>query len=135
MKVEVGDQIPEWVMERVQIERMRTMAAILRDPNPVHWDVTSELPARFGGRTINQGPLGLSYMINMLHEWTGPTSVRHINVRFPKAVLMDDFITARGQVTAVREEGGETLVDLDMWLEREPGDKPLVGEATVVLPG
>ena len=38
MKVAVGDSIPEWVMPEVSAARMRTMAAILRDPNPVHWD-------------------------------------------------------------------------------------------------
>jgi len=38
MQVNVGDVIPEWDVPRVAPERMRTMAAILRDPNPVHWD-------------------------------------------------------------------------------------------------
>ncbi|NNE74246.1 MAG: hypothetical protein HKN26_11325, partial [Acidimicrobiales bacterium] len=36
-----GDEIPEWVMPSVRPERMRTTAAILRDPNPVHWDPAS----------------------------------------------------------------------------------------------
>jgi acyl dehydratase len=63
----VGDSIPEWVMESVSPERMCTMAAILRDPNPIHWDrnAVDALPLGLGKRTINQGPLGLSYMINM----------------------------------------------------------------------
>ena len=68
MNVKTGDKIPDWVMESVRPERMRTMAAILRDPNPVHWDRNSVDALGFGQHTINQGPLGLSYMINMLHE-------------------------------------------------------------------
>ena len=59
MKVEVGDKIPDWVMESVRPERMRTMAAILRDPNPVHWDRATCKSMGFGDHTINQGPLGL----------------------------------------------------------------------------
>lgn len=136
VKVNVGDQIPEWVMERVAPERMRTMAAILRDPNPVHWDrsAVAALPFGFGERTINQGPLGLSYMVNMLHEWAGPTSVRRIVMRFPQAVLDNDHITAKGVVTGLREENGETLADCDIWLEREGSKSPLEGTATVCLP-
>jgi acyl dehydratase len=86
-------------------------------------------------RTINQGPLGLSYMVNMLHDWAGPGSITRLVMTFPKVVLDEDRITARGQVTAVREEGGVRFADCDIWLEREPGDRPLVGTATVRLPG
>ena len=38
LTVEVGDDIAEWTMAEVDPERMKTMAAILRDPYPVHWD-------------------------------------------------------------------------------------------------
>lgn len=134
MKVKVGDSIPTWHMPSVRAERMRTMAAILRDPNPVHWDKRVVAKLGYGERTINQGPLGLSYMINMLHAWTGPRSIRRIQMTFPKAVLDGDDITAMGTVTAVRETGGETLADCDIWLHRANGDRPLVGAARVVLP-
>lgn len=135
MTVRAGDRIPDWVMESVQPERMRTMAAILRDPNPVHWDRDAVAALGLGRRTINQGPLGLSYMINMLHAWTGPGSIRRIVMTFPLPVLDGDHIVARGTVTAVREENGETLADCDIWLEREGTKPPLTGTATVVLPG
>jgi acyl dehydratase len=134
MSVKPGDAIPEWLMESVRPERMRTMAAILRDPNPVHWDRSSCDALGYGKRTINQGPLGLSYMVNMLHAWAGPGSISRLVMTFPKVVLDEDRIHARGTVTAVREEGGVRLADCDIWLEREPGDRPLVGTATVVLP-
>jgi acyl dehydratase len=134
MKVEAGDSIPEWRMSEVSAARMRTMAAILRDPNPVHWDRALVAKLGFGEHTINQGPLGLSYMINMLHAWTGPTSIRRIIMRFPQAVLEGDCVTARGQVTAVREANGERLADCDIWLDREGSEPPLEGHATVVIP-
>ena len=136
MNVHAGDSIPEWVMESVRPERMRTMAAILRDPNPVHWDrkAVAALPFGLGERTINQGPLGLSYMLNMLMEWAGPTSVRRITMRFPNVVLDGDRMVAGGVVTAVREENGVQLADCDVWLARE-GEAPcLEGTATVALP-
>ena len=134
MKVSVGDEVPAWDMPRVLPERMRTMAAILRDPYPVHWDRSVVAAMGLGERTINQGPLGLSYMINMLHAWTGHESIRGLTMTFPLPVFEDDHVVARGSVTAVRQEGSETLADCDIWLDRD-GDRPLVGTATVVVPG
>ena len=96
MSVRVGDSIPEWLMPSVRPERMRTMAAILRDPNPVHWDRNACDAIGFGKRTINQGPLGLSYMVNMLHAWAGPGCVKRLYMTFPMAVLDGDRITASG---------------------------------------
>lgn len=133
MTIEVGTKIPHWEMKSVSAARMRTMAAILRDPNPVHWDRKTVAQMGFGEKTINQGPLGLSYMINMLHAWTGPTSIRRIVMRFPLPVMDEDHILAKGEVVAVREENGETLADCKIWLERNGADRPLEGEATVCI--
>lgn len=134
MKVSVGDRIPDWVMESVSAARMRTMAAILRDPNPVHWDRDTNEKIGFGRRTINQGPLGLSYMVNMLHAWAGPGCLSRLYMTFPLVVLDEDHITAQGVVTAVREEDGARFADCDVWLAREGSEHPLVGRATVRLP-
>lgn len=134
MKVKPGDEIPSWDMPSVRPERMRTMAAILRDPNPVHWDPRVVAKLGYGDHTINQGPLGLSYMVNMLHAWSGPTSIRRIYMTFPMAVLDGDHIVARGKVTAVREEDGKRYADCDIWLHREGTANPLEGKATVELP-
>ena len=131
--VKVGDQIPEWVMPNVLPERMRTMAAILRDPNPVHWDPDSVDALGFGKHTINQGPLGLSYMINMLHSWQGPRSIRRIIMTFPQVVLDGDRATARGEVTGLRLEQGERLADCRIWLEVEGRGVALEGSAVVAL--
>jgi len=135
MNVSVGDSIPEWVMESVSPARMRTMAAILRDPNPVHWDRRVVAKLGYGDHTINQGPLGLSYMVNMLHAWTGPESIRRIVMRFPKVVLDGDCVVAKGTVTTLREQDGVQLADCDIWLHRDGSEPPLEGSATVVIPG
>ena len=128
-----ANDIPPWVMPRVLPERMRTMAAILRDPNPVHWDPSVVEKLGFGHHTINQGPLGLSYMVNMLHDWAGPASLRRLYMRFPLVILDGDHITARGRVTNRREADGKQLADCDIWLDREGTEPPLLGRATVAL--
>lgn len=133
MRVAVGDRIPAWVMPSVSPERMRTMAALLRDPNPIHWDrdAVDAMPLGLGKRTINQGPLGLSYIVNMLHEWTGPGSLRRLVMRFPQVVLDGERVVAAGEVLALRTVGGEQLVDCAVRLEHDERGVLLEGEATV----
>lgn len=134
MNIKVGDEIPAWVMERVSNEKMKTMAAILRDPNPVHWDASSVKAMGMGERTINQGPIGLSYMINMLYAWAGPDSLRRIKMTFPKAIFNGERIVAKGEVIAINTLNKEVLAECNIWLERSEDDRPLVGTATVKLP-
>jgi acyl dehydratase len=134
MKVNVGDRIPEWVMERVSPARMRTMAAILRDPNPLHWDRKVVARLGLGERTINQGPLGVSYMVNMLHAWAGENCIRRIIVRFPNPVILDeDRIVACGAVAALCESDGVRLAECHVWLERDGEAGLIEGTATVCL--
>ena len=137
MKAKVGDAIPEWVMEEVSAERMRTMAALLRDPNPLHWDrdAVAALPLGLGRRTINQGPLGLSYMVNMLHTWAGPGCIRRMVTRFPQVVLDGERVVARGSIQSLRSVDGELLVDCEVRLEHAQRGILLEGEVTVALPG
>lgn len=109
------------------------MAAILRDPNPVHWDRDAAAAQGFGHWTINQGPLGLSYMVNMLHAWAGPGCITQLFMIFPLAVLDGDRSTAPGRVTAVREDAGERFADCGVRFACEGSAHPLEGRAMVCL--
>ena len=133
MSPQPGDLIPDWVMAEVSAERMRTMAALLRDPNPLHWDrdAVAALPMGLGHRTINQGPLGLSYIVNMLHAWAGPTCLQRIRMTFPQVVLDGDCVTARGKIIKVIEKAGQTFLECEVWLEQEGRGRLLEGTAWV----
>ena len=133
MNVQVGELIPEWDMPRVDPARMRTMAAILRDPYPVHWDRNANERLGLGGRVINQGPLNLGYIVNMLHAWTGPTSVRRLTVAFGSPVLDEDHVTAKGRVSELVEVDGERRAVCEVWLERD-GKAIVTGSAVVAVP-
>ena len=50
-----------------------------------------------------------------------------------RPVVRYDTVTARGVVTGKRIEGGEHLVDLDIWLDKQDAEKVSSGSATVVL--
>lgn len=136
MDVEVGTELPARVIERVAIEKMKTMAALLQDPNPIHWDREATSALGMGERTVNQGPINMAYVMNMLVGWVGndPARLRAIRLRFMANVFEDDRVEAGGRVTGMREVDGERLADCEVWLDVTGGSRALTGTATVALP-
>ena len=65
---DVGDALSERVIESVDAEKMKTMALLLRDPNPIHWDVGSVRELGMGDRPVNQGPNNMAYLGGMLAD-------------------------------------------------------------------
>jgi acyl dehydratase len=135
-RVEVGDQVPEWRLASVSPDHMAVMAAILRDPNPIHWDAAEVAKRGLGDRLINQGPINVAYICNALAAWAGPTALRSLTVRFTANVFAGDAVVAGGVVTEVEvdDEGDTTLVRCDVWLDRAGGERAVEGRAVISLP-
>ncbi len=130
--ISAGTVIPPWRMADVDPARMKTMAAILRDPYPVHWDRDAVAQLGRGERVINQGPLNLSYITNMLMQWQGDSCVRRLQVSFGDPVLDHQDVTATGTVTAVNTVDGERRATCDVQLVRD-GEPVVTGVAVIAL--
>lgn len=127
----VGDELPPMVIESVDAEKMKTMAALLGDSNPIHWDVDTVRDLGMGDQPVNQGPNNLGYVMNMLGGWAGGAErIQKIRVRFLDNVFAGDRLEAGGTVTAVGDDG---TVECDVWLARDGTHPVLAGTATLVL--
>jgi acyl dehydratase len=124
-----GEAIPPWEMTSVDPARMKTMAALLRDPYPVHWDRRANERLGLGGRVVNQGPLNLGYVANMLMAWAGADSIRRLTVSFGSPVLDGDQVVAGGRVRDVVDG----VARCDVWLARA-GERVVTGTALVTAP-
>ncbi|MDI2027758.1 MaoC family dehydratase [Saccharopolyspora sp. TS4A08] len=134
MEVAVGARLPEWRVPAVSAEKMKTTAALLADPNPIHWDVEVVRALGMGERPINQGPLNMGYVLNMLAAWSGGHDrLRRFRVRFRGNVFAGDELRAGGSVTGVREEAGMTVADCDVSLDVVGGTTVLSGTAAVIV--
>jgi len=134
VRVAVGDTIPPFRMARVTPERMKTVAAIFRDPTSLHWDREATRAIGFDGRLLNQSPINLGYAINMLIDWAGPTCVRRVRAQFPQPVFDGDSVCAGGTVVALAREGNETIAECEVWLDRQDGVRNRAARAWVALP-
>jgi acyl dehydratase len=132
--VEVGTELPAWEVPSVSAEKMKTMAALLSDPTPIHWDVETLRALGMGDRPVNQGPLNMGYVMNAVTGWAGgPDRLRRLRVRFLGTVLAGQALRVRGSVTALRDEDGVRLADVEVVLEVVDGTAVVSGTATVVL--
>ncbi|HJM28798.1 MAG: MaoC/PaaZ C-terminal domain-containing protein [Acidimicrobiales bacterium] len=127
----IGFDLPTLEVNLIDPQKMKTMAALLRDPYPVHWDQNANESLGFGNRVINQGPLNLSYIANMLMEWQGPTCIKRLKAKFLKPVFDGETVVAGGKVLDVLEESSSRIL-CQIWLSR--GDEiVLTGEAEIIV--
>ncbi|MFB4308187.1 MaoC family dehydratase [Actinomadura sp. GTD37] len=132
MTVRIGDELPPRDIPSVDAEKMKTMAALLSDGNPIHWDVEAVRAAGLGDRPVNQGPTNMAYVLDMLASWSGGHDrLRRIRLRFTGNVFAGDHLRAAGTVTDVRDEDGATVADCEVRLDVVGGGTVLSGTASV----
>ncbi len=130
-EVEVGTELEPFVVESVSAEKMKLMAALLRDPNPIHLDEQAVKDLGMGDRVVNQGPSNQAYLINMLLGFAGePGAIRRVTVRFLGNVFAGDRVECRGTVTEIDREARLVTVELE---ETVDGAAVMAGSAVVAL--
>jgi acyl dehydratase len=129
-EVAAGTELPTLRVEHVEPDHIRLLALVLRDPNPIHFDLDAVAAAGLGDRLVNQGGATLAYVQNLLIGWAGSrAAIRRIDVRFRANVFAGDDLLVGGLVTS--SEGG--LAECEVWVDRADGERALTGTATVEL--
>jgi acyl dehydratase len=101
MSYSVGDALPPFVIESVSPDAMRDWSVFLADPNPIHLDVDVVKAKGLGDKRINQGPINVAYMMNMLMAAVPGCRIEAMDSRFLDNVYEGDHLTASGTVTAI----------------------------------
>ncbi|WP_433031756.1 MaoC/PaaZ C-terminal domain-containing protein [Actinomycetospora sp. CA-053990] len=90
----VGSALPVWRLPVVDGEKMKVLALLLADPNPIHFDPAAVMAVGLGDCPINQGPSSMAMLANA------------VRAAFPRGRLTRLQVTLRGSVAA----GEEALV-------------------------
>ena len=130
-ELQVGDAAPPLVVENLSRTHFVKYAGASGDFNPMHHDDT--IAAQVGNPSVfGHGMLSMGLAARVVKDWFGAEAVRVLKVRFAKQVWPGDVLTCVATVTGTRDENGETLVDLDLSVTNQNGDRAITGSATAV---
>lgn len=126
----VGDQFGPDVIAAVDPEKMKILSALMDDGNTIHFDPLAVAALGLGTATINQGPINMGYLADVVIAWAGgdPRRLLGLKVRFLDNVFAGDRLVAGGEVIAVDDGVATCAVQL-----RRGEERVLAGTARVLV--
>ena len=82
---------------------------------------------------IVPGIMGMGMMAQLFTDWSPNGTLKHLDVVFRQPVPHASVVIS-GVVTDKREEGGENLVDCDVYLSNGASGRLIGGKAIISLP-
>jgi acyl dehydratase len=130
--LKVGDTHEAVVIENVNRTHIVKYAGASGDFNPLHHDdgVAQNMagyPSVFAHGMLSMGLTG-----RMLTDWLGAANLKKFGVRFTRQVWPGDTLTAKGEVTGLREENGQKLATIKVVTVNQNGESVVEGEAVAV---
>ncbi len=125
MTLKVGDTHEAVVIEKVNRSHIVKYAGASGDFNPLHHDDT--VAQTMGGypSVFAHGMFSMGLTGRMLTDWLGPTTLKNYGVRFTKQVWPGDTLTARAEVTAVKDG----LATIRVVTTNQAGESVVEGQA------
>ncbi|MDA1100897.1 MAG: MaoC/PaaZ C-terminal domain-containing protein [Proteobacteria bacterium] len=130
-EISVGDTFEEVLVEDLKRTQLVMYAGASGDYNPLHTDdLYSREAAGYPG-VFAHGMLTMGMTGRVVTNLFGPANIKKFGVRFTNQVWPGDDLSGRAEVEAIREEDGETLVDVKLTTTNQNGDVVVTGAATV----
>jgi acyl dehydratase len=129
-ELRVGETREEVVFENLSRTQLVMYAGASGDYNPVHTDELFATKVAGYPTVFAHGMLTMGATARMLTNWVGDGRLTQYGVRFVAQVWPGDTLTARATVRAIREEGGQRLVDLDVATRNQHGQEVVSGYAS-----
>jgi acyl dehydratase len=134
-ELNVGDTHTEQLVEDLKRTQIVQYAGSSGDYNPLHTDeiFTTQVagyPSVFAHGMLTMGMTG-----KMLTNYVGDGRLTKYGVRFTNKVWPGDTLASTATVEALREEGGQQLVDLSVETTNQDGAVVLKGNATARVDG
>ncbi len=129
-EVKEGDTYSERLVDDLKRTQIVQYAGASGDYNPLHSDelFTTQIagyPSVFAHGMLTMGMTG-----KLVTNYVGDGRLTNYGVRFTNQVWPGDTLDATATVSAVREEGGEHFVDLDVVTTNQDGAVVVSGKAS-----
>ena len=129
MQLKVGDTHEAVVIENVKRTHIVKYAGASGDFNPLHHDDTVATSMAGYPSVFAHGMLSMGLTGRMLTDWLGPVALKKYGVRFTKQVWPGDTLTAKGEVTEVKDG----LATIKLVTVNQKGESVVEGEAVAAL--
>ncbi len=131
--VKEGDEITQ-LKKNCSTQQLVLWAAASGDFYQIHYDQDFARSTGLKGIIVH-GALKNAFLGQLVHDWAGEKGkVKRFGCSYRGMDYPNQDIVCRGVVTKKYQEGGENLVDMDIWTENPEGQKTSPGTATVALP-
>ncbi len=133
--IDVGDEAPG-VVVHFTLDEVKSFLSIQGQQNRESRFTNPDVAARegFGAKAVVPGRMGLAYLARALKEWLPEGRIAKLDVVFRSPTVQNTMHRAGAIVTDRSEKDGQVVLELDVYLETEDGQRPQRGAATVVLP-
>ena len=129
-ELSVGQSHEEVVVHDLSRTQIVQYAGASGDYNPIHSDEVFATKVAGYPTVFAHGMLTMGLTGTMLTNYVGDGRLTKYGVRFVSQVWPGDTLTAKATVDAIREEGGQKLVDLTIETLNQDERPVLTGQAT-----
>ncbi len=132
-EVQEGTELPP-VVKNPTTQQLVKYAGASGDYYQIHYDKdfakNNDLE-----NVILHGALKNAFLGHLMTKWMGPGGdLKRLACQYRGMDIPGTPVTAKGVVTRKYQEQGANLVDCEIWLENQKGEKTTPGSATVALP-
>ncbi len=128
--LKVGDTYQEQLVTNLTRTRLVQYAGASGDYNPVHTDELFTTKVAGYPSVFAHGMLTMGMTGRMLTNYVGDGRLTKYGVRFTRQVWPGDSLTAKATVEAIRQEGGQHFVDLNVSTVNQDGAEVVSGSAS-----
>jgi len=131
--VEVGYELAP-VEKNPTTQQLVKYAGASLDFYQIHYDKDFAQANRLPG-VILHGALKNAFLGQLMTDFAGELGwLRKLSVQYRGMDQPGTKVVCKGRVTKKYTDGGNHLVDCEIWLENAKGEKTTPGSATVILP-
>jgi acyl dehydratase len=131
-QVQEGMEIPQ-LKKNCSSQQLVQWAAGSGDFYQIHYDKDFAIGTGLTGIIVH-GALKNAFLGQLVHDWIGNNGrIKKYGCSYRGMDYPNQDIICRGVVKRKYEEGGEKLIDLEVWTEQADGTKTTPGTATVSL--
>ncbi|MEE2701290.1 MAG: MaoC family dehydratase [Chloroflexota bacterium] len=130
--VELGDEIGP--LEKIATDQsVSDFCDVWGNTGPSRFTDNESAQAEGLSGAIVPGIMSMSYMAQLLTQWTEGGSIKKLDVVFRQLVSHNSPLRLIGVVTDMNQVDGENQVECDLYLQNEQGDRMVGGQAILLL--